>query len=146
MYFIAYFLQPKKHHVIPYKWVSGINYESIINNGINRNIKFRAFYTNNQDAFDEHGIPRPNYDPDANARGQIFPNDGWYFCQIRKFKVNHTQAIAYCKRRRNIAPAVYNSSKLREPKRRHRRHRHNRTSPGREARAVDNTSDNISGK
>lgn len=69
-----------------YKWVQGINYESIINDGLNKNKKFHASYTNDRNAFDELGIPRANYMPDPNAHGHSFPNDGWYMCKLRKFK------------------------------------------------------------
>lgn len=63
-----------------------MNYEVLINNGINRNIKFHAFYTNDQNAFDEHGLPRIDFAPDPNANGGVFPNTGWYLCEVRKFK------------------------------------------------------------
>lgn len=39
--------------------------------------------------------------------------------------VDRVEAIAYCERRRNIAPAVYNKSKLRERRRRRNRGRRN---------------------
>lgn len=96
MYFIAFFLQAKVHRVIPLKWVRGIDYENTFNHGLNRNKKYNAFYTNNPNAFDEHGIPNVNHVPDPNAHGRAFPNEGWYSCQIRKFKGNkifddHTQ-------------------------------------------------------
>lgn len=88
MFFIAYFLQSGEHRVIPYKWLSGINYESLINNGLNRNRNFRAFYTNDKEAFGTHGVPKETYVPDPNAQGQMFPNAGWYLCRIRKFHGN----------------------------------------------------------
>lgn len=94
MYFIVFFLQIKQHRVIPYKWILDINYESIINDGLNRNKQFYAFWTNDENAFDEHGVPKICYVPNWNARldarglasGLVFPNEGWYLCQIRKFK------------------------------------------------------------
>lgn len=86
MYFVAFFLQAKKHCVIPFKWVQGLNYEYIVNNGVNRNIKFRAFWTDDKNAFDENGVPRINYVPNLNANGKVFPAAGWYLCQIRKIK------------------------------------------------------------
>lgn len=86
MYFVVFIPQIKKHRVVPYKWVRGIDYERIINNGLNKNIKFHTFWTNDGNAFDEHGIPRNEYIPNPNATGTVFPNPGWYLCQIRKFK------------------------------------------------------------
>lgn len=98
MYFIVFFLQIKQHRIIPYKWIRDINYESIINDGLNRNKQFYAFWTNDENAFDEHGVPKICYVPNWNARldalglasglasGLVFPNEGWYLCQIRKFK------------------------------------------------------------
>lgn len=85
MFFVAFFLQAKVHRVIPH-WIRGINYEDMINNGINRNLKFLAFYSDNQNVFDEHGVPLRSHVPDPNAQGVVFPNDGWYLCQVRKFK------------------------------------------------------------
>lgn len=86
MYFVVFFLQAKKHYVIPYKWVRDIDYERIIIYGVNKNIKFHAFGTNDENAFDDHGVPRSNYIPNPNAHGQVFPDDGWYLCHIRRFK------------------------------------------------------------
>lgn len=86
MYFIVFFCDPKVHRVIPYKWIRGINYENLINNGMNRNKMFRAFYTQDQNAFEANGVPKMSYIPNPNAQGEIFPNAGWYSCKIRKFK------------------------------------------------------------
>lgn len=86
MYFVAFFLQVKKHFVVPYKWIRGLDYERLMNYGLNRNIKFHAFWTDDENAFDEHGVPRINYMPDLNACGTVFPAAGWYSCQIKKFK------------------------------------------------------------
>lgn len=91
MYFIAFFVQTKNHRVVPFKWVRGINYENLINNGINRNLKFEAFYTSNPNAFNKHGIPKASFNPNPNANGTVFPNEGWYSCHLRKF--NGTENI-----------------------------------------------------
>lgn len=72
MYFIAFFLGPKTHCVVPYKWVRGIVYEDIVNNGINRNKKFRVFYTNDGNAFDDHGVPKGSYEPNQAEAMKIF--------------------------------------------------------------------------
>lgn len=85
MYFVVFFLEIKWHYVVPFKWVKGINYEGMINYGLNRNKLFHAFYTNDANAFDQHGVPRKDYIPDPNAHGQSFPNAGWYTCKLRKF-------------------------------------------------------------
>lgn len=86
MYFIAFILQIKENRVVPYKWTRGINYEATINNGLNKNIKFHAFWTNDENAFDEHGLPKTNYIPNPNASGTVFPAEGWYLCQVKKVK------------------------------------------------------------
>lgn len=88
MYFVVFFLEVKQHRVCPFKWVRGLNYEHIVNNGLDRNRKFQAFWTNNDNAFDEHGVPKRNYIPDPTAFSLAFPNTGWYECKIRKFKGN----------------------------------------------------------
>lgn len=75
-------MQVKKHFVIPYKWIRGLDYERVMNYGLNRNIKFHAFWTDNENAFDENGLPRQSYMPDLNASGTLFPATG----QIKKFK------------------------------------------------------------
>lgn len=91
MYFIVYILQTKEHHVVPYKWTRGINYESTMNDGLNRNLKFRTFWTRERSAFDANGVPRINYTPEPNApqfpdEGKQFPDEGWYQCKAVKFK------------------------------------------------------------
>lgn len=86
MYFVAFFRCIKEHRVVPYTWVKGTNYEGMINDGLNRNKQFKAFYTNDPNAFDQHGVPRIDYPPDPNAPDAIFPNGGWYICQLRRFK------------------------------------------------------------
>lgn len=70
---------------------------------MNRNKKFRAFYTNDDNAFDDHGIPKVQYEIDMNAQGQIFPESGWYLCQIRKFKGNFSTAFKKTIKRFDIA-------------------------------------------
>lgn len=86
MYFTAFFLESREHRVIPYKWVRGINYENTINNGLYKNKQFRAFYTNDPNAFNSNEAPQTFYVPDPNASGTVFPNPGWYLCKLRKFK------------------------------------------------------------
>lgn len=86
MYFVVFLLQTKKHYVVPYRWIQGINYENIFNYGLNRNLKFHTFWTEDKNAFDEHDVPKKDYTPDLNAHGQVFPAAGWYLCHIRKFK------------------------------------------------------------
>lgn len=138
MYFIAYISQIKEHRVVPFRWTRGINYENTLNNGLNRNITFHTFWTRDPYAFDRDGVPKFSYAPDPNARGKKFPDDGWYECKVVKFKgkwsefirrpiylyiqpinvfffkVAHSEAVAYCNRRRNMPPRVYNAKRLRE--------------------------------
>lgn len=62
-------------------------FEDFINNGLNAHRRFLVFYTNNPDAFDINGMPRTDFKLNSNA-GLIedFPKEGWYECQIRRFK------------------------------------------------------------
>lgn len=86
MYFIAFILQIKENRVVPHKWTRGINYESAMNFGLNKNIRFHVFWTNDPNAFDEHGVPKIDYIPNPNACGTVFPAEGWYLCKVKKFK------------------------------------------------------------
>lgn len=86
MFFIAFFIQTKEHRVVPYKWIRGVQYEQLINYGLNPHRKFNAFWTDNKDAFDENGVARCNYPVNLDANGTIFPNEGWYLCHIKRFK------------------------------------------------------------
>lgn len=69
--------------------------------------------------------------------------------------VDLSEAVAYCQRRRNIPPALYNPSKLRQSRRQRRRHPHTvdlttpattsvaETTPGSENRFQDNFLGNL---
>lgn len=86
MYFIVYILPIKELRVVPYRWTRGLNYEYAINNGVNRNVKISTFWTSDPVAFDLNGVPRIRYLPNFTASGQQFPAEGWYPCNIVKFK------------------------------------------------------------
>lgn len=85
MYFIAFILQIKQNRVVPYNWTRGIDYETTMNDGLNKNVRFRTFWTDDANAFDENGVPKKNYAPVPNAIGTVFPAEGWYWCHLKKF-------------------------------------------------------------
>lgn len=61
MYFIVYILQANQNVVVPYQWLELNRFlDWTINNGINSNITFDVFYTQNPDAFLD-GIPRLDF-------------------------------------------------------------------------------------
>lgn len=63
--------------------------ERFINNGLNSNVKFRAFWTNKLEAFDRE-TPKIDYKPIENASSNsIFPAEGWYECRIKRFKCKY---------------------------------------------------------
>lgn len=86
MYFIVYICQTSRYVVVPYTWIQLNNFmEWMVNNGINSNITFEVFYTENPDAF-ENEVPRINFAPNVHASSESqFPNEGWYTCFIRRF-------------------------------------------------------------
>lgn len=90
MFFIVYILQKSQHVVVPYSWLKYDAFmECIVNNGINSNITFEVFYTQNADAFVNGvplGVPRTEFEPNVHASSESqFPNEGWYRCFIRRF-------------------------------------------------------------
>lgn len=87
---------------MPHSWINGIDsqIESLINNGLNLNRKFKVFWSEIRDAFDAHNIPLASYKPvnssvNLNARECEFPQEGWYECQIRRFKSKFTPKYTY---------------------------------------------------
>lgn len=98
MYFIVYILQTSRYVVVPYSWIRlNSRMEGIVNYGINSNLIFEVFYTDNSIAF-RNGIPRIDFPPNSQASFQSrFPNEGWYRCYIRRFKCMHdlTQDLTY---------------------------------------------------
>lgn len=87
MYFIVYIRQTSQYVVVPYSWIKLNDFmEWIVNNGINSNVPFEVFYTQNDDAY-ENGVPRIDFAPNVHASCESqFPNEGWYSCFIRRFK------------------------------------------------------------
>lgn len=89
MYFIVFLLPTRKNIVVPYSWIDAVHLhiEHFVNYGVNSNIKIKVFWTNKSEAFDANGTPRIDYEPNFNAgSSNIFPNEGWYFGLLRKFK------------------------------------------------------------
>lgn len=87
MYFIVYIPEANQNVVVPYQWLKINRFlEWTINNGINSNITFDVFYTQNPDAFHD-GVPRLDFAPIMQASStSIFPNEGFYKCYIRRFR------------------------------------------------------------
>lgn len=81
MYYLVYINQIRQLRVVPHSWIRELNthLEVFINDGVDSNRKFRVFWTNNPEAFDNTGTPRFGYRPNINAGfSSIFPNDGYY--------------------------------------------------------------------
>lgn len=89
MFFIVFIKQVEVYKVVPYSWIRGINVsvETFINYGVNSNVDFFTFWTENLNAFDQNGVPRATF-PINNAASttSTFPSEGWYKCRIIKFK------------------------------------------------------------
>lgn len=89
MFFIVFFLEAVMHKVVPHTWIHGLSeqLEKFINFGLNKNQKFMAFYTDSADAFDDNGVPRPDFVPDFNlSHRNNFPAEGLYLCKLVKFR------------------------------------------------------------
>lgn len=97
MYFIVFVQQIERNLVVPYAWVRGINLgtdqiiETFVNVGVNSNRRHLVYWTDQDDAFNSDGIPLSDFIPSLipNQRGaiaSIFPNEGWYYCYIRRFR------------------------------------------------------------
>lgn len=94
MFFVVFILSAKKNVIVPHSWIHNIDliFESLVNNGMNRNQKFKSFWSNEQEAMNADGIPLASYMPirfESNAmRRRVFPfpEEGWYDSKIRRFK------------------------------------------------------------
>lgn len=89
MYFVVFLLDIKKNITVPHTWIRNINchLESFINNGLNCNRNFYTFWTDDDEAFDNNGLPREEYPVNNEASERsIYPNEGWYQCRMKKFR------------------------------------------------------------
>lgn len=68
MFFVVYLLKLKKNVILPTSWVKDVDdhFEKFVNNSINRNKKFRCYYTTNMDLFEQNGCPKYDFEPDFN--------------------------------------------------------------------------------
>lgn len=84
-----YITQARCNVVVPHSWLNDIDshIENLINNGVNSNRKFKVFWSEKPAALDADGIPLASYKPvTLSAHRYKYPEEGWYECQIRRFK------------------------------------------------------------
>lgn len=93
MYFIAYFVAPKLHVIVPKAWVFEIDkhWEKFVNKSINRNQKHLCFYSERPGAMidreDQVKEPVVSFNPDFNlAEENIFPAEGCYVANLICYK------------------------------------------------------------
>lgn len=89
MYYVAFFIDLKKNKIVPKQWIRNIKHhkEKFYNNGLNCTQIFTTFYTTNDNAFDEHGLPNVDYPPnfEANASTNL-DGDGLFRINLKVYK------------------------------------------------------------
>lgn len=114
MYFGVFLVDLSYHVVIPKTWVQGIDnhWEKFVNKSLNRNQIFRCFYGGGLNiginAWDVEGRPNINYTPNFELSTECHPG------KLVFFKQNYDVAIEIIRRRRSIAPRLYNVRRLNE--------------------------------
>lgn len=102
-YFVVNFELFKQNKIVPCKWIEKIDehIEKFLNYGMNSSQRFRCYYTDNQNAFDENGCPKGDWEPDfdletiQNSNGDG-PSNGCYVIKLIKFKREYCgNAILY---------------------------------------------------
>lgn len=65
MFYVVFFVDLKKNFIVPKQWIKNIKLhkEKFYNNSLNSNQIFTCFYTNNEGAFDEEGLPKGDFLP-----------------------------------------------------------------------------------
>lgn len=85
-------MKPKIRVIIPTKWIKSIDqhWEKFVNNSINRNQIFLAYYSKEGDATDVNGIPNINFAPDFSCDNEVdFPQTGCYLAKLLFYKGIH---------------------------------------------------------
>lgn len=89
-------VKTRVHLVVPHTWINGIKslIEGFMNNGVNSNRKFAVFWPDSPEAFDANGITLVTFEPtipynENDIDTHNFPEEGWYHCQIRRFKCKY---------------------------------------------------------
>lgn len=73
--------------VIPTKWVyqNERQWEKFVNIGLNTNQTHRVFYTENQLAYDQSGVPLSDFEVNFDLNATTFPEEGCYDGKLIKF-------------------------------------------------------------
>lgn len=116
MYFAVFLLRPSIHVIIPKTWIEGIDdhWEKFVNHSLNHNQIFRCFYSKEPNALDTEKRPNVNFVPKFELDATEFPNEGCYLGKLVFFKRNYDAANERLKKRRSIAPGLYNERRLYE--------------------------------
>lgn len=92
-YFVVYFELFKQNKIVPSKWIEKIDdhIEKFLNYGLNSSQRFRCYYTDNSNAFDENGCPKGDWEPNFNLEivqnsNGGGPSNGCYVVKLMKFK------------------------------------------------------------
>lgn len=91
MFCIVYIQSVRRNYVVPIEWIRGLDSHMVkfLNYGVSGNQTYRVFWTTDPNAFKRNEIPKNDYPPNVFASNDaIFPHEGWYKCNITKFKGN----------------------------------------------------------
>lgn len=85
MFFICFLKTPKRHVVVPITWIENIDmhWEKFINESINRNQKFKVFYSQEPNAVDDFNRPDPSFEPNYQLQmDPEFPETACYTANL----------------------------------------------------------------
>lgn len=89
MYYVAFFIDLKRNLIVPKQWIQNIKLhkEKFYNNGVNSGQIFTCFYTNQQEAFEQDGLPCGKFHPNFSARvSQSLNGEGLFGVNLKAFK------------------------------------------------------------
>lgn len=82
-------MEPMVHVIVPITWIEDIDshWEKFVNESINRNQRFKVFYSQEADATDDFGWPDLSYVPNFTvAIDPQFPATGCYKAKLVAYK------------------------------------------------------------
>lgn len=91
MYYVAFFIKLKKNLIVPKQWLQDIksHKEKFINKSLNSMQKFTCFYTTNEAAFDDDGLPKGDFPPNFNGHfSENLDGDGLFEVKLKAYRGN----------------------------------------------------------
>lgn len=98
MYWVVYFIDLKKNIIVPKQWIENIksHKEKFYNKSLNSAQIFTCYYTNQNEAFEEDGLPNGKFNPNFAARAsKTLDGEGLYRVKLKAYKGIFVNSVCY---------------------------------------------------